>query len=1003
MKKVLILLALLLTMPPTGFGQTRKAPPPPVARQSQTTSSKTIGVSVERFVADINVNSDGTASETVEMLRRYETDRAAEAFATFTQEFNGDLQTAEVLEAYALKADGTKKIIASDNLVKLSPQAEAAPSFSSVKMIEIKYGELAAGDRTFFRIRLKTVKPMFGNHFDSMQILPVIFGWKSAEINLTAPADYPLGIEAVGLDGGRIADEKGRARWQWRRRDLPAIEIEEGMYDFIEYSPRVAITSFQNYDQLGAAYWSEAKKKAVITPEIEALANRITAEAKTPVEQAYAIYEWVNKNIRYLSIVLDRSGWIPHSTEEILTNGYGDCKDYTTILYALLRVKNIESYPVIIRADAADWFPETATPEYFNHAILYIPSLAVFADATAPNTRLGMIPLFLTGKKAFLAGEKTGVVEIPPGTPADNRLVSDTEIGLAPNGDLKAVSKSVYQGRTEIVFRPMFADSRLLKDSSDFVRLLLGYFGIDGSGKLLKVGNPFRPDEPFSIEMEVDLPNYTTFVKNGELSLPVGLNMMNAAALEQFVREEKRATRLLIGAVHLRESFNLRFPAGVTIDRLPEAINFENALGSYRNEFKLENGAVTIVRELIINRDSVAPTEYGLVRELVYKAVDGYNLKIKYRADPALARLKSKELKTKPPPPARPLTIEELIARELEGEPKLTARQAAGLEAELEKNPDNVETRKRLLRHYSAGDVKAAPARARLRHRLWFIQHRPEMDDAEIFGSFASIDEAGPEEFQTLKGAWLKQVAEQKTNAAVRLNAADFFLYRDPEAAEKILLEGRRIDPHEYRFAVILSELYHERATANGEETAAKSREYLQKSLETGEAALVLIKKERSETRDRDRGDLLLNLVESALELDRFERAAALATELILDFGQDVSEAAYDRAAHTGNIVLGRIALRAGDTAKAKEHLLIAVRAPLRKEKSSLTEIDMKLAAELFARGEKDAVLEYLELCEGLWNLRHYAELYVDETTALKKWREQIRQNKTPSFDFSAP
>ena len=72
----------------------------------------------------------------------------------------------------------------------------------------------------------------------------------------------------------------------------------------------------------------------------------------------------------WLYLVLDKGGWIPHSTTEILANRYGDCKDYSTIIYALLKAKDIESYPVLIRAEMGDWFPEVATPDYFNHAIL---------------------------------------------------------------------------------------------------------------------------------------------------------------------------------------------------------------------------------------------------------------------------------------------------------------------------------------------------------------------------------------------------------------------------------------------------------------------------------------------------------------------------------------------------------------------------------------------------------------------------------------------------------
>jgi transglutaminase-like putative cysteine protease len=183
------------------------------------------------------------------------------------------------------------------------------------------------------------------------------------------------------LEGGRLRDENSRARWQWRRENLKAFEIEPGMYDFFNSSPRVAATSFKNFEEFGAAYWAETKKKAVVTPAVQALAEEITKDSTDPAAQASAIYEWVNKNIRYLSVILGKGGWIPHSTTEILANRYADCKDYATILHALLKAKGIESHPVLIRSELGNWFPDVAATDYFNHAV------CIFRASTFSPTR----------------------------------------------------------------------------------------------------------------------------------------------------------------------------------------------------------------------------------------------------------------------------------------------------------------------------------------------------------------------------------------------------------------------------------------------------------------------------------------------------------------------------------------------------------------------------------------------------------------------------------------
>ncbi|HEX8637328.1 MAG TPA: DUF3858 domain-containing protein, partial [Pyrinomonadaceae bacterium] len=769
-------------------------------------------------------------------------------------------------------------------------------------------------------------------------------------------------------------------------------------------SPRVAITSFKNYEELGAAYWSEASKKSEITPEIRTLADEITRDIKEPQAQAYAIYEWVNKNIRYLSVVLERGGWIPHESAQILRSGYGDCKDYTTILYSLLRAKNIESHPVIVRAELTEWFPEVAVPSFFNHAVLYIPSLDLYADATAPNTRLGLIPQAIVGKKAFLAGEKTGIVKTPENRPEDNQLLSEIDIDFRRDGSLKSLSKNKYIGRAEILFRPMFTDPGLQQNSEKFVRLLLGYYGIDGDGKLLKIGNPFKASEPFEVEMQTEVGNYTTFGKKGAVRLPVALNLINMLELEKFVVSEQRKSNLVLGATRFKETFKLKFPEGVNVDGVPADTIFSNAVGSFSNDYRIENGAVTVTRELLIKKDVITPTEYPHLRELINTTVSSFTGEIKYLATiDASQKAFKNTVKTRSPK----LSVARLTSRptfdDYEAK-KLSPREIARLETILKNNPNDAETRKQLLRFYTEYDenVTAARAAARIAHRQWFVRNRPDLDELQVYGFVSSRESIETEEYQTLKTEWLKQVATNKADARIRLNAVGFVRREEPELAEKLLLEGIANDSENYEFPLILSEI-RQSAASNKENSAAEVKENLLKAFENGETALRLLKKERSAQRDAKRGELLQNLTEIAYQSEKYDRAEALATELILDFGGDATTADFDDAAHIGNTTLGLIAARRGNLEKAGEYLLISVRAPLRRTNNYLNKIDTELAKELFSKGKKAVVSEYLKLCGELWHINNYKDLYAGEQKALALWMEQIKQGKTPSFDFEKP
>ncbi len=972
-----------------------EAPPRPPPKKE----SKAVGLSIEKYISNIDVAADGTSVQTVEVLQRFNSRSAIARYKTVQKIFNGDLDEYTASDTYILKADGQKVVVPPSAVeIKRTPQAEAAPSFSSMMMLEVKFDGMEVGDAAHYALRLRKKKTYFEKKFDQVDYLPSIFDWKSAEINLSAPVDYPIYIEAIGLEGGRLPDSDGRARWQWRKKEQPALEFEMLMFDIIGTSSRVMLTSFKDFEELGAAYWNEANKKSVVTPDIQTLADEITKDKTTPAEQANAIYLWVNKNIRYLSIVADRSGWIPHAAAEILANRYGDCKDYATILYAMLKAKGIESYPVIIRADMGDWFPSVAAPSYFNHAILYIPSLDVFADGTVPNSRLGLVTQYLVGKKAFLAGSKNGLIEVPSNRPDDNQITSSVNMEISPTGSIKAAFVNGYKGRAELVFRPIF-DSPSIKEKS-LVPMMLAYYGLRGDGKIVKVSDPFQVTDPFEVQAEVNLENFTSFMPTGKFLIPPGINLNNISSLADLLKEEKRKTSLTLGAVRLKETYQIKFPDGVTPEP-PANTSFSNELCSFRSEFKMIDGVIEILRELVINKDNITVDDYPKAREVIIKASEAFNTEIKYSAAPKLTLAKGKL-------PARAYVdpVEaayKTMMGNAYGRPVITAGEAKKLEAKLLVDPADAEAHLKLAAFYSNSRSKTPAIRSLItKHRAWLIENRPEISDDEIailmFWSFNPKPD--DKDYLTLKNAWLKQVEANKTDATIRLNAFAFIKNVERDIAADILISGQKLLPDKYELFLLPALLYESAPPGVIKETPDQRSERVKKLFEYGRAALVVLKKERSDDRDSKRRTLLQKLATAAYETGMDNEAKSFATELILDFGQNAYALGFDSAAHTGNIVLGRVALRQKDIPKAKEHLLIAIRAPLRKPDSWLDEIDMQLAKELLLAGERETVIEYLRLCEGLSNLKTEKKLFENQSTALKLWQEQIKQGKTPTFDF---
>jgi hypothetical protein len=138
---------------------------------------------------------------------------------------------------------------------------------------------------------------------------------------------------------------------------------------------------------------------------------------------------------------------------------------------------------------------------------------------------------------------------------------------------------------------------------------------------------------------------------------------------------------------------------------------------------------------------------------------------------------------------------------------------------------------------------------------------------------------------------------------------------------------------------------------------------------------------------------LLSYMAPAALAANDIQKARAYSQELMAlgasqqnfpGFGPGL----YSNATHIGNIVLGQIDLTNGDVNSVKSHLLSAAQIPGSPALSSFGP-DMRLAKELLESGQRDVVLQYLDLCAKFWT---------NDRGRLQQWRDLVAHGGTPNF-----
>jgi hypothetical protein len=312
---------------------------------------------------------------------------------------------------------------------------------------------------------------------------------------------------------------------------------------------------------------------------------------------------------------------------------------------------------------------------------------------------------------------------------------------------------------------------------------------------------------------------------------------------------------------------------------------------------------------------------------------------------------------------------------------KLSPEVAVRYEEQVRQEPDDLALRLLMLGHYLLrrfGDEAAR--RARRAHALRVIERAPGLPVAgspEV--SLFPREDGG--DYDRAKGLWLGHVERHPDDTAILGNAASFFTLSDRTLSGQLLRRARSLEPDNPEWSDRLGHLYSLEGIRQSPESR---RDWAAMSLAELERAHALSPVDKGPSR------VLLGMAEAAFESGDLRKARAYAEQLLEAASRPRIPGSAGNETHIGHLVLGRVALASGDLDAAKHHLLESARTTGSPVLVSFGP-KMTLAKELLERGEREAVLSYLELCSGFWKMGN-------QTGLLPSWIEVVREGGTPGF-----
>jgi transglutaminase-like putative cysteine protease len=230
--------------------------------------------------------------------------------------------------------------------------------------------DVRPGDIIDYSWSLSGANPLLDGKYNDEYDLSTAVPTRRIRHRLLWPAGRPL--QWRGADPA-IAMNGADQILTWELRDLPPLAVEDELPSWYEPWRSVQVTEFASWREVAAWADSMFRVDARSSAAVKELAGKLRAENATRGARINAAIRFVQDDIRYLGIEMGRNSHEPHQPWETLDARWGDCKDKTLLLVALLRELGLEAWPALVNTRLKNRLTEKLpSPFLFDHVIAQV-------------------------------------------------------------------------------------------------------------------------------------------------------------------------------------------------------------------------------------------------------------------------------------------------------------------------------------------------------------------------------------------------------------------------------------------------------------------------------------------------------------------------------------------------------------------------------------------------------------------------------------------------------
>ena len=486
-------------------------------------------------------------------------------------------------------------------------------------------------------IEYEYVRTVSGANFEDSFSFSALIPTRTARYSFEIPADLVnLGVNVATRKSGRVnrpltkhrsAADGELSMMIWQEEDVPATVAEPLMPPYRDVSSHVtvALGKTPGIDRYTWRILGDHYYYSTISPfvsdsglaRVAGTAESWSAGCVSDAEKIDAICSEVIESIRYVAVGLEGTGWTPQSPEETLSTRYGDCKDMSVLVVALLRSLDIDASPALLMTRNVGVLDTTiVAPSSMNHMIVLAETAdgEHWVDPTAGAFTMGGLPWSNRGLPALVLGEDgCGFRSVPAASRGHNVVRTDIHAEIDNEGKLTGEIAQEYLGDLAISGKA-FGRTASHEEIKRFLESRLDQFCPDGT-VIDWDYNTDRADGRCSFVMEFEAEG--SVKRCGDRMIIDGTVFGTAGFGEALPQRERRNPVELEQLVLVKQSVSVKLPAGWLVESLPAAVSEQCGFGSFQRSLSEEGDILSSDCGFELARTRMMAKEYDDFREFV--------------------------------------------------------------------------------------------------------------------------------------------------------------------------------------------------------------------------------------------------------------------------------------------------------------------------------------------------------------------------------------------------